>query len=142
MSVTGPIVIVDDDLDDQLLINKAIEELDVPNKCIFFDKCSHAIEYLKTTTDKPLIIISDINLPEQSGIDFKRQLDSDPYLKMKSIPFVFLSTSADKVAVTKAYSELTIQGFFQKALSFRDLQSMLKQIIEYWRSCKHPNSFS
>lgn len=141
MSVTGPIIVVDDDLDDQLLVYKAVEELGITNKCIFYDKCSFAMEYLRVTTDKPLIIISDINLPEQSGIEFKRQLDSDPFLRMKSIPFVFLSTSADKSAVTKAYNELTIQGFFQKASTYTEFKNLIKQIVEYWKSCKHPNSF-
>jgi CheY-like chemotaxis protein len=141
MSAHGPIIVVDDDNDDQILVRKAIEESGIENRCIFFDKSHDAWIYLKETTDKPLVIISDINLPEQSGIEFKRQVDEDPYLRLKSIPFVFLSTSGDRELVNKAFKDMTVQGFFQKPSSFHELKVMLRRIVEYWVTSKHPNSF-
>ena len=89
MSVEGPIVIVDDDEDDQVLIQKAIEELQISNACEIFDTCEEAFEFLLLTKIKPLVIFSDINLPKKSGLDFKKEIDSNSYLRQKSIPFVF-----------------------------------------------------
>jgi CheY-like chemotaxis protein len=45
---------------------------------------------------QPFVIISDINLPESSGMECKQQIDNDENLRLKSIPFVFLSTSISK----------------------------------------------
>jgi response regulator RpfG family c-di-GMP phosphodiesterase len=136
----GPIILVDDDSEDEELFREVLLDLHIANKLIHFDNCIKAFDYLKTTTDNPLIIISDINLPLQNGIEFKRQIDSDPLLRSKSIPFVFFSTSTDKKSVDTAYKEMTVQGFFQKTTSYEELKRIIKLMIDYWQSCRHPNS--
>ena len=140
MSRTGPILIIEDDQDDQEMLQEAFTELGVRNKLLFFDKTKKAFDFLKTTSEKPFLILSDINLPQQTGVEFKREVDSDPQLRKKSIPFVFFSTSIEKHAVDIAYKELTIQGFFRKSNKYEDLKKTLSLIIEYWKICKHPNS--
>lgn len=140
MALSGPIVIVEDDHDDQEIIQEALLELGVTNKMIFFDQCNKAFLYLKKTEDPIFIILSDVNLPAQNGVEFKRQIDSDPQLRAKSIPFVFFSTSVDKKAVDTAYKEMTVQGFFKKQESYKDLKQVLQVIMEYWKLCYHPNS--
>jgi len=140
MAKAGPIVIIEDDKDDQEIFTDILKEIGVENQLIFFERCSKAFTYLKITTDHPLIIISDVNLPEQNGLEFKQQIDEDAELRQKSIPFVFLSTSVDKAAVDIAYKKLTIQGFFQKKSGYEELKSVLRMILDYWKECRHPNS--
>jgi CheY-like chemotaxis protein len=139
MSQAGPIVIVEDDPDDQQMIGEAIKEIGIRNTIRFFDRGHDAFNYLKTDV-QPFIILSDINLPEMNGVDFKRKIDSDPQLRSKSIPFVFFSTSAEKKAVDTAYKEMTVQGFFLKSNRYQELKDLVKVIMEYWKLCKHPNS--
>jgi CheY-like chemotaxis protein len=140
LAQTGPIIIVEDDFDDQEMIQEILEQLNVNNKIIFFNKAPEAFHFLKRTPEQPFIILSDVNLPEQNGVEFKRQVDEDPQLRAKSIPFVFFSTSINKKAVDTAYKEMTVQGFFQKASNYDELKSVLKLIMEYWSRCRHPNS--
>jgi CheY-like chemotaxis protein len=140
MSQSGPIIIIEDDHDDQEILSDACSDLGIPNKLIFFDTTDPAFQYLLTTEDKPLIIISDINIPVQGGLEFKRKIDNDPYLRQKSIPFVFLTTFIDRRAVDVAYKELTIQGFFKKNERYEELKKQLLLIIDYWKLCRHPNS--
>lgn len=140
MSKTGPIIIIDDDNDDQEIVQDLVGDLGLPNKLKFYGNTHEAFAYLKTTDDKPLIIFSDLNLPQESGLEFKRRIDEDPQLRSKSIPFVFFSTYIDRRIVELAYRELTIQGFFQKVANYGELKSIFRVIIEYWSMCKHPNS--
>jgi CheY-like chemotaxis protein len=140
MSKVGPIVIVEDDKDDQEIIEEVITELRVENKIILFDNCIDTFAYLKTTKDQPFIIFCDVNLPQQSGIDFKRQIDEDDYLRKKSIPFIFYSTSVAQYAVNEAYTKMTVQGFFQKPNSYEEIRQLIKVILDYWKNCKHPNA--
>jgi response regulator RpfG family c-di-GMP phosphodiesterase len=140
MAISGPIILVEDDKDDEEILREILGELGVENKLIHFNDSADAFEYLKNTSDKPLIIISDINLPKKNGIEFKREIDEDPGLRAKSIPFVFLSTSTDERSVNTAYKELTVQGFFKKLSSFQELKSVIKLLIDYWKTCRHPNS--
>lgn len=59
----------------------------------------------------PLIILCDINLPGQTGLQFKKQIDNDDELRQQSIPFVFISTNASREPVTEAYTKMTVQVF-------------------------------
>lgn len=140
MSKRGPIVIVEDDPDDQEIMQEAVPQAGASNKLVFFDRCTNAFDYLKTTPDQPFVILCDVNLPVMSGVEFKRMIDEDEQLRARSIPFIFFSTSADRKAVDVAYKELTVQGFFKKNEQFEDLVGDLKVIFDYWKICKHPNS--
>jgi CheY-like chemotaxis protein len=140
MPTSGPIVVVEDDMDDQEIIRDVLNEIGTPNKLIFFDRSPDALNYLKTTSERPFIIVSDINLPVLNGLDFKKQIDDDHQLRKKSIPFIFMSTAATKPIVTEAYTAMTVQGFFQKSSSIEKIKEVLTLVIDYWKLCKHPNS--
>jgi len=140
MAKSGPIVIVEDDLDDQNILDEAIRESGTKNEIIFFSTGPSAFEFLKQTKSQPFLILSDINLPVQTGIEFKKRIDEDPELRQKSIPFIFFSTSVEKSAVTKAYTEMTVQGFFKKSNTYDELKSVIRLIMDYWKLCKHPNT--
>lgn len=140
MNHEGPIVIIDDDQDDQDILVDVANELNLPNKLQFFGNTHEAFAYLKNTSDKPLVIISDINLPQESGVELKRRIDEDYQLREKSIPFIFFSTFIEKRIVDIAYKELTIQGFFKKSNHYKEIRDTFKMIVDYWSICKHPNS--
>ena len=138
--ISGPIIIVEDDEDDIEIIQVVLKELKIPNPTIHFSKPVEALHYLKSHNNQPYIIFCDINLPELTGIEFKRQIDCDKELRRKSIPFVFFSTSAEKKYIDEAFSELTVQGYFQKANTFTETKNIVRVILEYWKICKHPNT--
>ena len=139
MAKAGPIVIVEDDMDDQKILDDVLRELNIGNEVIKFTNPFEAFKYLKETTDQPFLILSDVNLPGQSGIEFKWNIDNDTQLRKKSIPFVFLSTSADQKSINDAYTKMTVQGYYKKPNTYDELKGIIKLIIEYWKICKHPN---
>lgn len=140
MARSGPIVLIDDDPEDEELINEVLHQLAIRNKLVYFEDCFKAFDYLQHTTDRPLLILCDISLHKQSGIEFKRKIDQHPQLREKSIPFIFFTTHADKKTVDQAYKELTVQGFFQKTNSLQELRTVIKLMVDYWNLCKHPNA--
>jgi CheY-like chemotaxis protein len=137
---SGPIIVIEDDIDDREVLEAIFTELHVKNKLIWFVKSDEAFNYLKTTSDQPLIILCDVNLPVEDGVSFKRRIDADPYLRKKSIPFVFYSTSVDQQTVNEAYTKMTVQGFFQKANKYEEIKKTVKLVLDYWLTCRHPNS--
>jgi CheY-like chemotaxis protein len=137
---SGPIIILEDDADDKGIIEEVLQELGVKNKLYWFTNSNEVFKYLKNTSDQPFIIFSDVNLPAESGVEFKKRVDSDHELRKKSIPFVFYSTSVDQKTVNDAYTKMTVQGFFQKNNSYSEVKETIKTIIDYWMLCKHPNS--
>ena len=135
----GPIVIVDDDRDDQEIYAEAIKDIGISNHIHFFDDGQQALEYLQTTEEQPFIILSDVNMHGMSGLDLKRQMHDDAYLTAKGIPFVFISTNASKVSVRHAHA-LSVQGYFEKPKSMEGIRTMLKTLFDYWQLCKHINN--
>jgi len=134
-----PIIIIEDDLDDQDMFRELIVEMGIPNPLIFFDNAIDAMEYL-LTDGQPFLILCDVNLPMQTGIEFKKLVDDHPELRRKSIPFVFCTTSIDPGAIRRAYLDMTVQGYFKKGESMEEMRRSLKVIFEYWLLSVHPNS--
>lgn len=139
MAKAGPIIIIEDDTDDQDIMTGVLKELNVDNDVICFSTGIEVIPYLKTTIERPFLIFCDVNLPLLNGLDLKRQIDADPELRKKSIPFLFYSTSVDQLSVNTAYTQMTVQGFFQKSSSYQEIKKMVGLIIDYWKYCRHPN---
>ena len=140
MAGSGPIIVVEDDVDDQETFREVVEELEMKNQLVYFDNTAGAMHFLKSSNVQPFIIFCDVNLPMQDGITFKKEIDGNPELRRKSIPFVFFTTSVSRHSVDEAYMSSTVQGFFQKPDNYSEIKSILKLIFEYWNSCKHPNS--
>jgi len=136
---SGPIILVEDDPEDVEIFNEILKGLAVSNKVIQFPRPEDAYHYLVSSPEQPFVIISDVNLPGMSGLEFKKKLDAHDALRKKSIPFIFYSTSSEKKFVLEAYLHLTVQGFFRKGNSYPEIRDQLKTIFEYWKICQHPN---
>jgi response regulator RpfG family c-di-GMP phosphodiesterase len=140
MAKEGPIILIEDDADDKGIFSDVLNDLQVENKLIWFNRSDDAFDYLQTTTDQPFVIFSDVNLFGQNGIELKRRIDNDHKLRKKSIPFVFYSTYVDQQMVNEAYTKMTVQGFFQKCDIYEEIKASIKLILDYWRNCRHPNA--
>ena len=135
----GPIIIVEDDLDDQEIVKDILQSLKLSNTLLLFTDGTEALTYLETTHEQPFIILCDINLPKMNGLEFRLEINSNERLRKKSIPFIFFSTNASRDTVSKAY-DLTVQGFFVKQHTLTELKDTLELIIKYWSHCRHPNN--
>ena len=135
----GPIMIVEDDSDDQEIYAAAIQAIGITNELLFFSTAVSALSFLSTTQEQPFIILSDVNMPQMTGLQFKEKIQQDDYLREKGIPFVFISTNASSAAV-KAAHLLSVQGYFQKPHTMDDIKDMLRKLFDYWELCKHVNN--
>lgn len=138
MPKNGPIIIIEDDAEDRYLLTEALKDAQVWNELVFFDNGPDAFIYLKNCMKQPFLILCDVNLPRQNGIEFKTEIDNDPELRARAIPFIFYTTYVSQYAINEAYKNTTVQGFFQKNNSARELREVIKIIIDYWKICRQP----
>lgn len=131
----NPIVIVEDNLDDCRFLTKALHITGVDNPLRCFENGETTLQYLRETTEEPLMIISDIKMPVMDGIQLKKCIMQDQRLNKKNIPFIFLST-LPPAYYHKQVKELGVQGHFQKPSDFQDMLHVTKSIVEAWIGVK------
>lgn len=136
-----PIIFIDADEDDHDMFKQALSELALPHPVVVFSNGQTALDYLKSTPEIPFLIISEISMPGMSGLELRQQIDQDPSLRKKCIPFVFMTHPVEEQVVEEAY-ELTIQGLFEKQASYAAWKGQLAAIISYWTECHHPKRFN
>jgi CheY-like chemotaxis protein len=139
MNKAGPIVIIEDDADDRSFFKEVFADLNYENEIIYFEDGESALTYLEDEPAKPFLILSDINMPRLSGIELKDKIQLNEKLRMKCIPYLFFTTSANQQHVVDAYSK-SVQGFFVKPVSMANLTSIIKKIIDYWLVCESPKA--
>ncbi|TDH17790.1 response regulator [Segetibacter sp. 3557_3] len=138
MNKSGPIIIIEDDVDDQFVLADIFKELDYNNEIVFFGDSVQALEYLTDTEIEPFLVLSDINMPKLNGMELREKIHNNEDLRLKSIPYLFFSTNAEQKHVIDAYSR-SIQGFFVKPGSYDKLRKTIVKIVEYWQECESPN---
>jgi CheY-like chemotaxis protein len=139
MNSKGPVIIIEDDNDDQEILSEIFKRQNYPNKIIFFTDGEKAIEFLNRTDILPFLILSDINMPKLDGFELRKKIREDAQLQIKCIPYLFFSTAADQRAVVDAYS-MSVQGFFIKERTMAELEKTIIVMMEYWRRCVAPNN--
>lgn len=138
MSAEGPIIIIDDDADDQAFAKIILQGFKLSNEIKIFNNGKEGLNYLQTTSENPFLIISDLDMPVMNGLEFREKINENPFLRKKSIPFVFLTGSATPHDVNRAF-DLTVQGFFVKTHDLEKLKETLHTVITYWQTSLEPN---
>ena len=140
MNKNGPVVVIEDDEDDQLILTDIFKKLNYRNSIVFFSDGNEALAYLNKTHIVPFLILSDINMPWINGFELRSKVATNEQLHIKCIPYLFFSTAANRKSVIDAYA-MSVQGFFIKPHSVAKLESTIKTIMEYWKECIAPSEF-
>lgn len=140
MNSKGPVIIIEDDIDDKEMLEEVFQKLGYPNQLLFFTDGQAALDFLNDSSVLPFLILSDINMPKLDGFALRNKIKLDARLQVKCIPYLFFSTASTQKAVIDAYS-LSVQGFFIKQNKMEELEKTISVIMEYWKRCAAPNNF-
>jgi CheY-like chemotaxis protein len=141
MNKKGPIVVIEDDLDDQMVLKEVFKIIKVDNEIRYFGDGEAALAYLSEPQVYPFLILSDVNMPKLSGFELKKMVQTNDALSVKCIPYLFFTTAVNEKAVYDAYT-MSAQGFFVKPSNFDELVETLGVMIAYWQRCYSPSNFS
>lgn len=134
---TGPVWIIDSDIDDQEMVQEVWQELKLTNELVFLEGAEEAMERMYKVETAPFIIICELHLPKINGFELRKKMLGTHSKKFKSVPFIFWTAEASEEQITEAYN-LSAHGFFIKATRFEDLKSTFRYIINYWLRSKMP----
>jgi len=132
-----PILLVEDDSVDAIMVKRALESLKVTNPLVTLTDGEEALDYLGNHNDKqPCIILLDLNLPKMDGLEFLKVIKADN--ELRKIPIVALTTSDDKRDITESFKH-GIAGYMVKALDSKGFVETMRIIDQYWTLSELPN---
>ena len=137
MSAPIRIVVADDDADDRMLIEEALEESRLSNPVDFCVDGIDLLEYLNREggwtemAKEPLpgLILLDLNMPRMDGRTALEKIKADD--RFKRIPIVILTTSKSEEDIVRTYG-LGVNSFITKPVTFDGLVSIVQALTHYW----------
>src|ERR1700749_1469078 len=123
MKNNRPILLVEDDKIDAMTIKRAMGDLKITNRLVHVYNGIEALEYLKKLdSEKPCIILLDLNMPKMNGIELLKILKSDTSLK--KLPVVVLTTSNAEKDKTESFN-LSIAGYMLKPVDYKQFVDVI-----------------
>ena len=137
MHSSKPILLVEDDQVDAMTVKRALKEIHVLNPVDTVENGEDALSFLKDPkTERPGIILLDLNMPRMNGIEFLTIAKQDEDLKR--IPVVVLTTS--KTEQDKVHSfDFGVAGYMIKPVDYQKFVEVVKTIDMYWTLSELPD---
>lgn len=131
-----PILLIEDDFVDALTVKRALKDIKVPNELIHKENGEEALLFLKNKqTNRPCIILLDLNMPRMNGLEFLEQVKKDD--QTKSIPIVVLTTSTEHKDRLESFNH-SVAGYMVKPLEYGKFLDMMRAISRYWTTSELP----
>jgi CheY-like chemotaxis protein len=133
----APILMAEDDPDDQLITRKALEENRVANPLVIVSNGEELLDYLHhrgkfaipASSPKPCFILLDLNMPRMDGRETLKIIKQDP--DFKKIPVVILTTSKAEEDILKSYNT-GANSYITKPVTFEGLVNVIRSMKSYW----------
>ena len=132
------ILICDDDEDDRMLTQQALEDAHISNALRFVEDGEQLLDYLYQRgrfagetgkAPRPGLILLDLNMPNMDGREALQRMKGDPGLI--DIPVVVLTTSGLDADVIRSY-RLGVNSFITKPVTFTGLVEAMNVLGRYW----------
>ncbi|HAK61085.1 MAG TPA: two-component system response regulator [Nitrospiraceae bacterium] len=138
MKNNKPILLVEDDVVDQMTVQRAMKDLNVVNRLDIAGNGEEALERLRSSgAEWPCIILLDLNMPRMNGIEFLNAVKKDESLK--AIPVVVLSTSKEDIDKIESF-KLGVAGYMVKPTDYMQFVDVMKTIRRYWTLSELPGT--
>jgi two-component system response regulator len=135
----SPILLVEDNPDDEALTRRAFERSNVVNELDVVRDGQLALDYLfgngSPAHKAPALILLDLKLPKIDGIEVLRQVKADP--RTRHIPVVILTSSQQESDLVETYG-LGANSYIIKPVDFEKFTEAIRLIGMYWLLTNHP----
>ncbi len=139
----GLILIVEDNPDDILLLQRAFKKARIANPIYVANDGEEAIAYLsgkrkygnREDFPLPVLVLLDLKLPRKSGFEVLEWVRRQNGLRR--IPIVVLTSSSETTDINKAY-DLGANSYLVKPVSFNSLLDLTANLHIYWIILNEP----
>jgi CheY-like chemotaxis protein len=121
------ICLVEDDPDDYYFFAKILREINNDIKLTWFQTCERLLEFLKTGSDLPSLIVLDMNMPKMSGQECLEIIKKEPSLN--HIPVIIFSTAGETEAFNLAY-EAGAHKYLLKPFGVDGARKIIREMLD------------
>jgi two-component system, response regulator len=133
---TRPILLVEDNPDDEALALRAFGKLNVSNKIIVVRDGVEALDYLFATgayanaaPKTPAVVLLDLKLPKIDGLQVLQKIRSNE--KTKILPVVILTSSREEQDLIQGYN-LGANSYVRKPVDYNEFVGAVSQLGVFW----------
>jgi CheY-like chemotaxis protein len=131
------ILMADDDEDDILLTQKALQKGKLLNTLYSVKDGEELLDYLlqrgnytdAASAPRPGIILLDLNMPKKDGREALREIKS--HANLQDIPIVIFTTSKAEEDIYRSY-KLGVNSFITKPVTFENMIEVMQALGKYW----------
>jgi two-component system, response regulator len=137
MSGNRPILLVEDNPDDEELTLRALRKNNVRNDVVVAHDGVEALDFLfgrgeytgRDLTNQPQVILLDLNLPRVDGLEVLRSLRADERTRL--LPVVVLTSSKEEEDIVRSYA-LGANSYVRKPVDFLAFIDAVKALGMFW----------
>ncbi|MBI5596853.1 MAG: response regulator [Elusimicrobia bacterium] len=134
-----PILLVEDDEDDVLLMRRALERCGVANPVVVARDGVEALDCLfgagPRPAVRPAVVLLDLRLPRIDGFEVLRRLRADRRTRLQ--PVVLLTSSNEERDRADGYG-LGANSYVRKPVDFNEFSAVVAQFGAYWLGINEP----
>ena len=138
MNSPNPILLVEDDEVDAMIIRRVFNDLKISNELLHRLDGEEALSYLTARPDKlPCLILLDLNMPKMNGFEFIKAVKAD--MMLSRIPVVILTTSNAEQNIIDCFQS-GVAGYIVKPIGYAKFVETIKILDSYWTLSKLPTT--
>lgn len=127
--IVNTVVVVDDDADDQFLIQNVFQQTNPAIEVVTLSDGDEILPYLNTSPSLPELVLLDLNMARQNGMQTLTKLRQDT--RFDSLPIVIYSTSSNPQEKAKALAS-GASDFITKPGDYNDLLKLARRLEKQW----------
>lgn len=132
-----PILLVEDNPDDQALILRALKKNNILNEVVLVRDGVEALDYLFATGAHrgrdpemmPQVVLLDIKLPKLDGLEVLKRIRADE--RTRRLPVVILTSSREQQDLITSYDS-GANSYIQKPVDFNQFSEDVRKLGLYW----------
>jgi two-component system response regulator len=129
----GPILLVEDNPDDEVLTLRAFKRSNVVNEVEVVRDGQEALDYLfgdgSPPKPCPALILLDLKLPKVDGLEVLKQVRANDRTRL--IPVVILTSSHERTDLIDTYGH-GANSYVRKPVDFNEFAESVRQLSLYW----------
>lgn len=129
MTSLPPILLVEDNPDDEILTIRALRRGNVANEILVARNGEEALTMVLNANPLPSVVLLDLKLPKVDGLEVLRQIRANERTKL--LPVVVLTSSSEESDIIESYN-LGANSYVRKPVEIDKFTEAVRQLGLYW----------